>query len=212
MVYEADVALGLMVQSLEDKGLLENTIVIFTSDNGGTPNSKERSQGHDSAGGLRGRKREAWEGGHRVPLVVRWGDGTSQGSRIPPNRVRNQMIGLQDFMATISSIVGHPLPADQASDSFDFSDVLLGNRGDAAPVRDHMILQGDKGEAIWAYREGKWKLVMGEDYSVVGLFDLDADIGEQNDLQNDSRHAQRVADMHARFLTLRGASRTAPSN
>ncbi|MEM7501252.1 MAG: arylsulfatase [Pseudomonadota bacterium] len=210
MIYEVDVALGLIMQSLTNLGLADDTLIIFTSDNGGNPTSTERSRGHDSSGVLRGKKREIWEGGHRVPFIARWGDGTRSGSTIEPNRVRQQLIGLQDIMATISTIVDQPLPSDQANDSYDFSAVLLGTRGDDDPVRTDMILQGDSGDEVWAFRENNWKLVMDDDFRIAGFFDLDADLTESNDLQNSAQHAQRIANMHAEFLEQRGSNRTAP--
>ena len=102
MIYEIDVALGKLIEALEQRDLTDNTLIIFTSDNGGIPD--ETRFGHDAVGGLRGRKGQIWEGGHRVPLVVKWGDGTSAGSMIPPGTISNQMIGVHDMMATIAAL------------------------------------------------------------------------------------------------------------
>ena len=81
MVYEVDVLVGKLVEALEQRGLLKNTLILLTSDNGGLP--FERDRGHDAVGGLRGYKSFIFEGGHRVPFIMRWGDGTAAGSRIP---------------------------------------------------------------------------------------------------------------------------------
>lgn len=215
MIYELDVALGQLLSALEQRGLLNNTLVIFTSDNGGTVNKAELRAGHDSVGGLRGEKGQIWEGGHRVPLIVKWGDGTS-GSVIDINTTSRQLIGTHDLMATLASIVGVALPPEQACDSFDFLPVLLGTRDDANPVRNHLIMEAEAETAahppgIFGYREGPWKLVFDMRQNAMGLYNLDADLAERRDLKNDPAQAGRIAQMVANFKTLRAASRTAPN-
>ncbi len=208
MLYEIDVVLGLLVEALEQRGLDDNTLIVFTSDNGGL--TKELEQGHDSVGGLRGQKGQIWEGGHRVPFVARWGDGSSGGSHIPPGTVRHQLVGVQDLMATVAALTGQTLPQDQGMDSFDILPVLRGQRSDSSPVRDHIIMQADRGDYFWAYREGSWKLILDDASTPRGLFNLANDINETNDLLNNANQAQRVSDMLSRYLQRRGANRTAP--
>src|SRR5690606_25715311 len=103
-----------------------------------------------------------FEGGHRVPLIVRWGDGTAGGSRIEPGSVSDALVGIQDFYRTLASLTGVAVPEDQGRDSFDILPILLGNT--SGPVRDHMIHEGDvdvngaAGYRALAFREGNWKL------------------------------------------------------
>lgn len=214
MIYETDVALGALLAAVRQRGLMKNTLVVFTSDNGGTPN--ELQLGHDSVGGLRGKKGQIWEGGHRVPLVASWGDGTSSGSVIGRNTRSNQLIGTHDLMATLAAVVGEDLPADQARDSFDFLPVLLGTRGDSSPVRDHIIMEADLFEngtkgRHFAYREGPWKLIFDQQLHAVGLYNLAIDLAETTNLQNDPAQAGRKQRLISNFQRLRAASRTAPN-
>lgn len=153
MVLQTDILLGKLVEMLEQRGLLANTLVCFTSDNGGIPTDREF--GHDAVGGLRGSKSEIWEGGHRVPLLVRWGDGTAANSRIPPGAVRHQIVGTHDLIATLLEFAGVRAAADQVLDSVSLASVLLGRRGDDFPVRRTLLVQSCPGRD--AFDEGKWE-------------------------------------------------------
>lgn len=139
MVHEVDVVVGKIVDALEKRGLLKNTLIVVTSDNGGIPT--ERDYGHDAVGGLRGRKSTIFEGGHRVPFVVHWGDGTREGSTTPLGEVRNQVIGTHDIVATFAELAGARPGADQALDSVSLAAVFTGDRGDDQPVREHLLIQ-----------------------------------------------------------------------
>ena len=143
MVHEVDVLLGKLVAALDERGLLTNTLILLTSDNGGLP--FEREYGHDAVGGLRGYKSFIFEGGHRVPYLVRWGDGTPAGSKIPPGTVRHQVIGAHDIVATMAELGGARLGPDQALDSVSLVPVLLGQRDDQHPVRQTLLLQSSPG-------------------------------------------------------------------
>ena len=215
MVYEIDVALGELIDALTQRGLADNTLIIFTSDNGGVLASQ--SFGHDSVGGLRGHKSRIWEGGHRVPLVVKWGDGSPASSMIPPGTTSNQLIGTHDLMATIAALVGETLPEAQARDSFNFLPVFLGEIGDESPVRDHLIMEANKLDEYpdennfhFAYREGSWKLVFDQYQNVMGLYNLATDIGETLDLKADPDETNRIDSMVSNFQALYAAERTAP--
>ena len=112
-------------------------------DNGGLP--FERSFGHDAVGGLRGRKAYIFEGGHRVPFVARWGDGTPKGWKIPPGTERKQVIGAHDIVATALELAGVAVPEDQVLDSISLVPVLLGQRDDSQPVRRRLLVQSSPG-------------------------------------------------------------------
>ena len=143
MVYETEILLGKLVAALGKRSLLGDTLVVFTSDNGGLP--FERSFGHDAVGGLRGRKAYIFEGGHRVPFVARWGDGTPKGWKIPPGTERKQVIGAHDIVATALELAGVAVPEDQVLDSISLVPVLLGQRDDSQPVRRRLLVQSSPG-------------------------------------------------------------------
>lgn len=138
MVHEVDVIVGKVVEALEKRGLLENTLIIVTSDNGGIP-SDRTAHGHDAVGGLRGSKSFIWEGGHRVPFVAMWK------GRIPAGTVRNQLIGAHDIVPTFVELAGGRLESDQMLDSVSLAPVLLGQRGDDQPVRQTLLIQSSPG-------------------------------------------------------------------
>jgi arylsulfatase A-like enzyme len=195
MLFELEVAFSNILERLDRHGLLDDTLVIFTSDNGGL-GLNESSGGHNPNEGLRGYKAGIWEGGHRVPLFIKWGD------RIPAGSY-GHMVGIHDLYATIAQLVGRAQGAEQGLDAVSLLSVLLA--GNTAPVRDTMLhgssdSQGDggfsKGRAI---REGTYKMIWDRDLNVpVYLYDLAVDPTESDDLLNDPGQAERVARMAAK--------------
>ncbi len=139
MVHEVDVVTGKLVEALEQRGLMEKTLVIVTSDNGGIPTPRDQAAGHDAVGGLRGAKSFIFEGGHRVPFIACW-KGT-----VPAATVRNQLVGAHDIVPTFVELAGgQPDPA-QMLDSVSLAPVLLGSRGDDQPVRRTLLIQSSPG-------------------------------------------------------------------
>jgi arylsulfatase A-like enzyme len=213
MMVEIDVVLRVLLAELQSRGLLDNTLIVFTSDNGAIRTAGEANLGHDAAAGFRGQKGRIYEGGHRVPLIVKWGDGTSSGSRVPPGTVRDSLVGIQDLYSTLATLVGTPLDEDQARDSFNILPILLGQSSES--VRDHMIQESDRDEEgnpsrKLAYREGNWKLILDNDRQPDEFYDLANDPGESSNLIGQASEASRIDQMHSRFLQLRDAERTAP--
>ncbi len=137
MVHETDILAGKLVEALEKRGLLAETLVVITSDNGGIPS--ERGLGHDAVAGLRGKKSFIFEGGHRVPLVAFW-----QG-KVPGGTVRHQVVGTHDIVATALELAGVPIPHDQALDSVSLAPILLGRCDDSQPVRESLLVQSSPG-------------------------------------------------------------------
>ncbi len=137
MVLETDVLLGALMAMLEKRGLLQDTLICFTSDNGGLP--YERSFGHDAVGGLRGKKSFIFEGGHRVPFLIRWPD------KVPPGTVRGQPVGTHDIVPTALELAGAKIPEDQCLDAVSLAPVLLGRRDDSQPVRRHLLVDSSPG-------------------------------------------------------------------
>jgi len=146
-VAHTDAILGRIVAQLETSGELDNTVVVFASDNGPVWYDVDVQRfGHNSTGGLRGMKGDVWEAGHRVPFIVRWS------ARIPAGSVSDQLIGFVDLHATLAQWAGTETP-ESAVDSLSFAGVCLGDPD--AVVRKHLITYQDP----VAIREGRWKLV-----------------------------------------------------
>ena len=154
-VVETDWVVGQIADALRRSGAAGNTLVIFTSDNGPEIASEvgvgayERLQkyGHASMGSLRGVKRDAWEGGHRVPFIARWPGHT------PTGAVSDQFLILSDLMATCAAITGSPLPDNAAEDSVNILPALLGGKVE----RDAGVIVGISGKAT--LRQGDWVLI-----------------------------------------------------
>jgi arylsulfatase A len=146
-----DAMIGRVLQALDDTGMAGNTLVIFASDNGPVwyPEDVTRT-GHDSIGGLRGMKSSNWEGGHRVPFVVRWPGRAAAGS------VSGQTIGFVDVLATFAELAGAALDGDDGPDSVSFLPVLLGRQPADIPIRPSLVI----GQSI---RSGPWKWVDGRE-------------------------------------------------
>ncbi|MBI9017863.1 MAG: sulfatase-like hydrolase/transferase [Phycisphaerae bacterium] len=160
-VHEVDHCMGRIIQQLKKNGIEDNTLVIFTSDNGspgrdGTndsgPTGSVNKFGHFPSAHWRGMKSDAWEGGHRVPFIARWP------GKIGAGKESDEVICLADFMATTADIVGFDLPDNAAEDSFNILPVLLGEKYDQ-PIRDSIIHHS--GNGMFAVRKGNWKLIAG---------------------------------------------------
>lgn len=149
-IFELDWIVGELMKTLEELGVADNTLVIFSSDNGpevGSVIAMRRDHRHDGARPWRGVKRDNWEGGHRVPMIARWP------GKIKPGRKTDQTFCLTDLMATCAAIVGAKIPQDAAEDSFNFLPVLLNE--DEGPVREYTLHQTIS--LALAIRQGKWK-------------------------------------------------------
>lgn len=199
VLYELDMQLGALVAKLRDEGLLENTIIFFTSDNGALwENVVEYGDPrHDNNGPFRDYKASVYEGGHRVPLIVRWGDGTAAGSKIAPGTVSDQLIVNHDWVATMYELTGQTMAEDQAMDSASLLPILTGTQ--KGPLREFLIYQ-----AGFAYdgaiREGSMVLLVDRKNEATELYDLSADIGQEHDLIADPKYSDLVARLRAKFL------------
>ena len=150
-IFELDHVVGELLKTLEKTGSADNTLVIFTSDNGpetGSVYHMRKDHQHDGARPWRGMKRDNWEGGHRVPFIVRWPGKIPSGSRTA------QTICVSDIMATCAAIVGAKLPNDAAEDSVDLSPILKGT-DDGQPLREFTLHQTIS--LALAIRQGDWK-------------------------------------------------------
>lgn len=149
-----DAEIGRVLAELQRQEFLQNTLLILTSDNGPVwyPHDTERF-GHDSTGGLRGMKADAWEAGHRMPFIVRWP------GHAPAGTVCEQLICFTDIMATLADVWGMRLPPNSAADSFSFLP-LIRNPRHKPPVRGPFVMKSGNGK-LTLIRWGRWKLIDG---------------------------------------------------
>ena len=153
-MHMVDSNIGQVLGALEKHSMSENTIVIFTSDNGPVwyDRDVERFQ-HDSSGGLRGMKADAWENGHRMPFIVRWPGKASA------NSVSSQLISFTDIFSTMAEILGTSIPEGQAPDSISFLATLKGQKDAAKTARKSLALAAGRGHMM--VRLENWKLITG---------------------------------------------------
>ncbi len=210
LIETLDDTVGLIMRRLDELGIAENTILVFTSDNGGlhVPESNHKRVTHNTP--FRAGKGFVYEGGNRVPLIVRW-PGHIEAGRVVDTPVNNV-----DWIPTLRELVGAPLPDGQTSagspatlqaqpalDGISFAKGLLGT--DAFPERPifqhfpHYTNQGSRPNG--AMRDGDWLLVEFYDDELVELYNLRTDIGEQSDVA--AEHPDRVATMRTALDTWR---------
>jgi arylsulfatase A-like enzyme len=140
------------METLKQHDAEKDTIVIFTSDNGPevlTTVRMRKDHQHDAAAPWRGMKRDLWEGGHRVPMIVKWPE------KVPANTTSHALICQTDLMATLAAITDTQLPENCAEDSIDFSHLLL--EKNQTGHREFIIHQGFAGDRKLAIRSKEWK-------------------------------------------------------
>ena len=203
VVEELDWSTGQLVDKLAELGLLENTLIVFSSDNG--PWLAMGDHG-GSAGSLREGKGSTFEGGQRVPTVMHWP------AVIEGGRVDRSITSLMDLMPTFSALANVPLPDDRAIDGNDITPILM---ADDAAIRQQFFYNSAESPNIIAYRDGNWKLSLARSgypkflesilplnrYSHgVLLFDLNADPSEKNNIAD--QHPERVVAMQQVIVDL----------
>jgi len=152
-IHELDWIVGEVMKTLQEQGVADNTLVIFTSDNGGMFNVGGQNAwdaGHRLNGELLGFKFGAWEGGHRVPFIARWPGQIEAGS------TSEQLISNVDMIATLTALTGGALEEGQGRDSVNVLSALTGNP--KKPLRDHTVLAANKFSHL-AVRKGKWMYI-----------------------------------------------------
>ncbi len=169
LVWLIDWVVGQIMNVLEITGQADNTLLVVTSDNGALPgdrvldenedkiydeNGEEyyHTYSHKSCGDWRGYKAHIWEGGHRIPFIIRFP------GIITPGSISNKLVGLQDFYATISELIDRDLSKEEAEDSLSFFDIITGNESDLTG-RNDLIHHSAFG--VFSIRKGKWKLIIG---------------------------------------------------
>ena len=217
-VAQTDAAVGSVLDALARCGMERDTLVIFTSDNGPEAYAYERVRrfSHRSMGPLRGAKRDVYEGGHRVPMIVRWPDVVAAGADC------SALVCHTDLMATVAAITGCSLPADSAEDSFDLlplwrgqtqgvRDFLVHNTyADVYALRqgDHVLIDSKSGEhnrrPDWVRQQEVYRPAQGS----AQLFCLSDDPGQKRDLA--AQRPDLVQAMRTRLAQLRAGKATAP--
>jgi arylsulfatase A-like enzyme len=160
-VHQTDWSVGQVLQALKRCGLENDTLVIFTSDNGSPGRDGRRGRGevnsvrrlgHSPNYIYRGVKADIWEGGHRVPFIARWP------GHVPAGTVSDETICLTDLTATCAALLGRKLPLFTGEDSYNILPALLGRKLDK-PIREATVHHSSRG--MFAIRQGKWKLIQG---------------------------------------------------
>ncbi len=167
VIEEIDWSVGQIQSALERLGLLQDTLLIFTSDNG--PWLDYELQG-GSAGLLRGGKGSNWEGGQRVPCIVSWP------GRIPAGSIVRDVVTAMDVLPTVAALVSADLSTDRVIDGHDVSELLMGVPGATSPTEQFLYYssQGD----LAGIRRGPWKLL----FDPLELYQIEHDVSEQWDL------------------------------
>lgn len=189
-VMQTDHVVGQIQEALHEIAEDQNTLFIFTSDNGCSKAAgiaELEKQGHKVSAELRGSKADLWEGGHRVPFIVKWP------GKVLPGSLSDQIICHTDLFATVSEILGSPLPEKGAEDSVSFLPALLGKKIQSS--RKGIVHHSISGH--FAYRYGKWKLLLARasggwtfpreneapiNFPEAQLYDMSSDSGELTNL------------------------------
>lgn len=194
-IYELDLQVGKLLKKIDDAGLTENTIVFFTSDNGALwPRTCDYGDvNHDSNGPLRDYKASIYEGGHRVPFIVKWP------GRVKPGTVCDELIVAHDWVASMYELTGQEMAEDQAMDSASLLPLVTGSGKSDAPLHPFVIYQA--GHAMdGAIRQGHWVLMVDRDNIATELYDLGRDLSQETNLINRPERKGLVKRLHAAFL------------
>ncbi|MFA8017648.1 arylsulfatase [Bremerella cremea] len=218
-VVETDAMVGKLLAALDASGQADNTIVVFSADNGPEHYAYARDAkfGHWSPGPFRGLKRDVYEGGHHVPFLVRW-PGVTQ-----PGKVNDALVSQIDLMATFAAVMGYELPNDAAEDSHNLLPLL---EGKSETVRTAMVHNTFANQ--YAIREGDWLLLdaktgynskgwkaweqrhdyPGDDDQPVELYDMKQDPGQRKNVASD--HPDKVASLQKLLAKIRSQGHSAP--
>ncbi|HUQ68382.1 MAG TPA: arylsulfatase, partial [Planctomycetaceae bacterium] len=209
-VLQQDANIGELLKALDDHGLTKDTLVIITSDNGCSPQAKFDellAKGHNPSHIFRGTKADIFEGGHRVPYLVRWP------VKVTAGQTTDRLTCLTDFFATCADILGQKLPDNAAEDSVSYLPALLGQSSSPDRAVVHHSINGS-----FAIRQGDWKLALcpgsggwsaprpgQQDTSslpLVQLFNLKDDIAEMKNLETDRPEVvKRLTQLLESFVT-----------
>jgi len=204
MVKELDVQMGMLIAALKKQGVYDNTVFIFTSDNGGLEEAETVKSGHKSNDIYRGHKNLAYEGGHRVPLII------SYPGLVKKAAVCAEPVMSLDAIATLASITNQTIATGQAQDSKNLMPLLLNTKG--AKGHDYLMLQSGTDKRLILI-EDNWKLIIQEDLrnkqsevrTPFALFDLNTNVeeNEAKNLINEPEQQIRIKRMFEKYNELR---------
>lgn len=213
LVAETDWVVAQVLEQVAASGIDDNTIIIFTSDNGFAPYvkiPKMLAAGYKPSADWRGAKATIFEGGHRVPFLVRWP------GQVKPGKTNKTTICTTDFFATFAELLGvsDKVPADAAEDSFSFLSCLRGKTTETRPFTIHHSISG-----VFAIRKGDWKLILDTgagggwskskiDSKAVQLYNLADDPTETNNLED--AHPEKINELVNELATAFRNGRTTP--
>ncbi|NIJ45904.1 arylsulfatase A-like enzyme [Wenyingzhuangia heitensis] len=200
MIKELDVQVGMLIEQLKKEGVYENTVFVFTSDNGGLLVDKNTAKsGHKVSDIYRGAKNQPYEGGHRVPFIVSWP------KELKNNIVHKPALGL-DIMATLAAITHTKIDKGQAVDSYNLLPILKNPKSD--DIHSFLIVQGGAGKQ-GIIIEGDWKLIVNFDKKdktwknriPVSLFNLKENIGEKESGNhiNNPKYKEKVKELFDKY-------------
>ena len=195
---ETDYWVGQVMKALVERGIYDNTIIIFSSDNGPekTWSKRIKLHGHVSNSTLRDGKRSLYEGGHRVPFFVSWPKKITGGQSFA--KPVNQL----DIFATLADLLGDQVKSDEAEDSFSFAQLF---EGEIPQARKAMIHQSMIGQ--FAIREGKWKLITPKKANQkIELYDLENDLAEQHNVVD--KHPEIAAGLRTKMIQIIDGGKT----
>ena len=201
-ILETDAVVGRILDTLETKKIAENTIVIFSADNGSSfeKGGKElQKKGHDPSGPYRDGKFSVYEGGHRVPFIAKWP------GKIKPGSQSKETICLIDMLPTMAAILEQKLPPNAAPDGYNILPALLGHQSEK-PIREATVHHG-KGGSL-AIRQGPWKLIAPYRKNKAELYNLSSDISESKNIA--SEHPDIVQSLTLLLKKYQTENRSAP--
>ena len=191
-----DFQLGRVLRALDDMGIADDTVVVFASDNGPVTSAWLQwyeTNAYGSTGGLRGRKHFLYEGGIKVPAIIRYPGVTRPGS------MSNELALGTDIFTTLVKIGGGEIPQDRPIDGIDIAPLLV---GDSLPERAVFWSLSSHGELEFAVRRGSWKLLLDRDHNPRELYNLAEDPLEFfNLLDENEQIVQQLRDIFANMLT-----------
>lgn len=218
-VVETDAMVGKLLAALDKSGQADNTIVVFTADNGPEHYAYARDEkfGHWSAEPFRGLKRDIYEGGHHVPFIIRWPGVTK------PGKVSDALVSQIDLMATFAANLDVKLPQDAAEDSHNLLPHLRGETEDVRQTHVHNTFANE-----YAIRDGDWLLIdaktgyrsrgfkpwearhdyPGDDGQPVELYNLAKDIGQRKNVA--AEHPEKVKQMQDLLAKIQKQGHSAP--
>jgi arylsulfatase A-like enzyme len=204
-VMQTDATVGRVLDAIKQAGIENNTLVVFTSDNGCASyiGAKDlEAKGHFPSGPLRGYKADAWEGGHRIPFIVRWP------GQVKPGTICNSTICSVDLLATLAEILRTKFPGNAGEDSVSLLPAL---KGETKPIHETVVHQSSTG--VFCIRSGKWKLILfpptdAKEKMTPHLYDLEADLAETKNLATEQ--SDQVKQLLAKLEKMIADGRSTP--